>query len=49
MTRLISELSNGLGIVDQNVDVQLNLEPLKFDPDTAIPISLWWRSRGCHR
>lgn len=41
MTRLISELSNGLGIVDQNVDVQLNLEPLKFDPDTAIPISLF--------
>jgi len=41
MTRLINELSNGLGIIERQVSIELNLEPLKFDPDTAIPTALF--------
>jgi len=41
MTRLVNELRNGLGIIDRQIDIELNLEPLKFDPDTAIPTALF--------
>ncbi len=41
LTRLINELKNGLGIENRDVEVDIQVADVKFEPDTAIPSALF--------
>lgn len=41
LDRLIEELKTGLGNDDKDVTTTLNIQPVNFEPDTAIPVALF--------
>ena len=41
LTRLIDDLKSGLGIENQDVEIDVQVASVKFEPDTAIPSALF--------
>lgn len=41
LSRLVKELQRGLGARTQGIQVDMDVAPLRFEPDTAIPVALF--------
>ncbi|MGJ8560347.1 MAG: sensor histidine kinase [Litorimonas sp.] len=41
LNRLVGELRRGLGTVDEDITIAVNVEPIQLESDTAVPVALF--------